>query len=109
MTPLPLRRAAGVAGRVEFVATVAGEGAAPAAMPESARMPPEALETMGRIQGNLDYFSHVLLPVLRFEPDVAALRTVRRSRRLPNSSYGCGRPAPRPRRMTGLRPSHLGA
>ncbi|MEV3984505.1 hypothetical protein [Nonomuraea sp. NPDC049758] len=29
---------------------------------------------MGRIQGNLDYFlGHVLLPVLRFEPDVAAL------------------------------------
>lgn len=39
-------------------------------------MPPEALEMMGRIQGNLDYFlAHMLVPVLRFEPDVAALRS----------------------------------
>ncbi|MBE3016253.1 alpha/beta hydrolase [Microbispora sp. NEAU-D428] len=59
----------------KFVATVDGENSAPPAMPDPSRMPPEALETMGRIQGNLDHFlAHVLLPVLRFEPDIAALR-----------------------------------
>ncbi|WP_214411371.1 alpha/beta fold hydrolase [Sphaerisporangium fuscum] len=59
----------------KFVATIAGDDGAPPAMPDPSRLPPEALEMMGRIQGNLDYFfAHVLLPVLRFEPDVAALR-----------------------------------
>lgn len=53
----------------KFIATVDGPDAPPPAMP------PEALEMMGRIQGNLDYFlRHVLLPALRFEPDVTALR-----------------------------------
>ncbi|MEN3539025.1 alpha/beta hydrolase [Microbispora sp. ZYX-F-249] len=60
----------------KFVSTVQGEGGTPPAMPDFAQMPPEALEMMGRIQGNLGYFlAHVLLPVLRFEPDVAALRS----------------------------------
>ncbi|GAA3427303.1 alpha/beta hydrolase [Streptosporangium nondiastaticum] len=59
-----------------FIATVEGDGAAPPAMPDPSQMPPEALEMMGRIQGNLDHFlAHVLLPVLRFEPDIAALRS----------------------------------
>ncbi|MCT2594107.1 alpha/beta hydrolase [Streptomyces sp. N2-109] len=60
----------------KFVATIAGDTeASPAAMPDPSQMPPEALEMMGRIQGNLDYFfAHVLLPVLRFEPDITALR-----------------------------------
>jgi pimeloyl-ACP methyl ester carboxylesterase len=60
---------------MRFMATVDAEGAAPPAMPDLSLLPPEALETMGRIQGNLDhFFAHVLLPVLRFEPDLAALR-----------------------------------
>ncbi|MEV4461725.1 alpha/beta hydrolase [Microbispora sp. NPDC049633] len=60
----------------KFVSTVQGEGGTPPAPPDFAHMPPEALEMMGRIQRNLDYFlAHVLLPVLRFEPDVAALRS----------------------------------
>lgn len=59
-----------------FVATVEGENAAPPAMPDLSQLPPEALEAMGRIQGNLDHFlAHVLLPVLRFEPDTDALRS----------------------------------
>ncbi|QKW38377.1 alpha/beta fold hydrolase [Actinomadura sp. NAK00032] len=58
-----------------FIATVDGPGAAPPAMPDPSQMPPEALEMMGRVQGNLDHFlSHVLLPVLRFAPDLDALR-----------------------------------
>ncbi|NVI90351.1 alpha/beta fold hydrolase [Actinomadura sp. BRA 177] len=58
----------------KFITTVDGENSAPPAMPS--QMPPEALEMMGRIQGNLDYFlSHVLLPVLRFVPDIDALRS----------------------------------
>ncbi|MEV4250043.1 alpha/beta hydrolase [Streptosporangium canum] len=60
----------------KFIATIEGDGGAPPAMPDFSQMPPEALEMMGRIQGNLDYFlAHVLLPVLRFEPDIAALRS----------------------------------
>ncbi|TDQ46127.1 alpha/beta fold hydrolase [Actinorugispora endophytica] len=60
----------------KFVAAVNGPGSAPPAMPDPSRMPPEALETMGRVQGNLDHFlAHVLLPVLRFTPDTAALRS----------------------------------
>ncbi|MFI0355354.1 alpha/beta fold hydrolase [Actinomadura sp. 9N407] len=63
---------------MKFVATVQGDDAAPPVMPDPSQMPPEALEMMGRIQGNLDYFlAHVLLPVLRFEPDIAALRSTR--------------------------------
>ncbi|WP_327090231.1 alpha/beta hydrolase [Nonomuraea sp. NBC_01738] len=59
-----------------FIATVDGENSAPPAMPDPAQMPPEALEMMGRIHGNLDYFlGHMLLPVLRFRPDIAALRS----------------------------------
>ncbi|GAA4601929.1 alpha/beta hydrolase [Actinoallomurus liliacearum] len=59
-----------------FIATVDGPDAAPPAMPDPSRMPPEALEMMGRIQGNLDHFlAHILLPVLRFTPDIAALRS----------------------------------
>ncbi|MFI6920627.1 alpha/beta fold hydrolase [Nonomuraea spiralis] len=60
----------------KFIATVDGPDAPPPAMPDPSQMPPEALEMMGRIQGNLDYFlGHVLLPVLRYEPDVTALRS----------------------------------
>lgn len=60
----------------EFITTVDGPDSAPPAMPDPSQMPPEALEMMGRIQGNLDHFlSHVLLPVLRFTPDVTALRS----------------------------------
>lgn len=60
----------------KFIATVDGENSDPPAMPDPAQMPPEALEMMGRVQGNLDHFlAHVLLPVLRFEPDIAALRS----------------------------------
>ncbi len=60
----------------KFIVTVDGPGSAPPAMPDPSQMPPEALEMMGRIQGNMDYFlAHVLLPVLRFVPDVAALRS----------------------------------
>ncbi|MDP9869143.1 MULTISPECIES: alpha/beta fold hydrolase [Streptosporangium] len=60
----------------KFITTVDGENATPPPMPDPSRMPPEALEMMGRIQGNLDHFlSHILLPVLRFTPDVAALRS----------------------------------
>ncbi|WP_106396269.1 alpha/beta fold hydrolase [Actinocorallia populi] len=60
----------------KFVATIEGEPSGPPQMPDFSQMPPEALEMMGRIQGNLDYFlAHVLLPVLRFEPDLAALRS----------------------------------
>ncbi|RSN53376.1 alpha/beta fold hydrolase [Actinomadura sp. WAC 06369] len=62
----------------KFITTVDGENAAPPAMPDPSQMPPEALEMMGRIQGNLDFFlSHVLLPVLRFTPDLDALRAAR--------------------------------
>ncbi|OLT31106.1 hypothetical protein BJF79_08875 [Actinomadura sp. CNU-125] len=62
----------------KFIATVDGENAAPPAMPDPSQMPPEALEMMGRIQGNLDFFlSHVLLPVLRFTPDLDTLREAR--------------------------------
>ncbi|MFD7498138.1 alpha/beta fold hydrolase [Streptomyces sp. NPDC059832] len=59
-----------------FVATIDGDADAPLPeMPDFSQMSPEALEMMGRIQGNLDYFfDHVLLPVLRFEPDIAAPR-----------------------------------
>ncbi|MFB4313914.1 alpha/beta fold hydrolase [Actinomadura sp. 21ATH] len=59
-----------------FITTVDGEDSAPPAMPDPSHMPPEALEMMGRIQGNLDHFlSHVLLPVLRYSPDIATLRS----------------------------------
>ncbi|MEV0150496.1 MULTISPECIES: alpha/beta fold hydrolase [unclassified Nonomuraea] len=59
----------------KFITAVDGENAAPPAMPDPSQMPPDALETMGRIQGNLDFFfSHMLLPVLRFAPDLNALR-----------------------------------
>ncbi|GAA0943166.1 alpha/beta hydrolase [Actinocorallia libanotica] len=62
----------------KFITTVDGPDAAPPAMPDPSQMPPEALEMMGRIQGNLDFFlSHVLLPVLRFTPDLDALRAAR--------------------------------
>ncbi|MEV4567686.1 alpha/beta hydrolase [Nonomuraea sp. NPDC049419] len=61
-----------------FITTVDGEDSVPPAMPDFSQMPPEALEMMGRIQGNLDHFlGHVLLPVLRFQPDLAALRAGR--------------------------------
>ncbi|WP_405800627.1 alpha/beta hydrolase [Streptomyces sp. NBC_01506] len=60
----------------KFVATVEGDDAAAPSMPDFSSLPPEALEMMGRIQGNLDLFlGHVLLPVLRYEPDIAALRS----------------------------------
>ncbi|WP_433226558.1 alpha/beta fold hydrolase [Microtetraspora malaysiensis] len=60
----------------KFVATIEGDHGAPPVMPDPSQMPPEALAMMGRIQGNLDYFfAHVLLPVLRFTPDLAALRS----------------------------------
>ncbi|MEW9533137.1 alpha/beta fold hydrolase [Microbispora sp. NPDC049125] len=60
----------------KFVVTVTGADAAPPAMPDPSQMPPEALEMMGRIQGNLDHFlARILLPVLRFTPDIAALRS----------------------------------
>ncbi|WP_189867280.1 alpha/beta fold hydrolase [Streptomyces poonensis] len=60
----------------KFIATVDGPDSPPPAMPDPSQMPAEALEMMGRIQGNLDHFlAHVLLPVLRFEPDIAALRS----------------------------------
>ncbi|WP_067966367.1 alpha/beta fold hydrolase [Nocardiopsis trehalosi] len=60
----------------KFIATVDGPGSAPPAMPDPSQMPPEALETMGRIQANLDHFlARTLLPVLRFTPDIAALRS----------------------------------
>ncbi|MFC0864927.1 alpha/beta fold hydrolase [Sphaerimonospora cavernae] len=60
----------------KFIATVAGLDAAPPAMPDPSQLPPEALEAMGRIQGNLDHFlAHILLPVLRFAPDITALRS----------------------------------
>jgi pimeloyl-ACP methyl ester carboxylesterase len=64
------------AAMAEFVATIEGDGGAPPVMPDFSQMPPEALQMMGRIQGNLDFFlAHVLLPVLRFAPDIAALRS----------------------------------
>ncbi|WP_405608049.1 alpha/beta fold hydrolase [Streptomyces sp. NBC_01508] len=60
----------------QFVATIEGDNDTIASMPDFSQLPPEAMEMMGRIQGNLDHFlNHVLLPVLRFEPDTAALRT----------------------------------
>ncbi|MEV5827586.1 alpha/beta fold hydrolase [Spirillospora sp. NPDC052242] len=59
-----------------FISTVDGTSDAPPEMTDPSGMPPEALEMMGRIQGNLDHFlSHVLLPVLRFSPDIAALNS----------------------------------
>ncbi|MEV5559428.1 hypothetical protein AB0L44_37720 [Nonomuraea wenchangensis] len=60
----------------KFIVTVEGETGTPPALPDPSQLPPEALEMMGRIQRNLDHFlAHILLPVLRFEPDVAALRS----------------------------------
>ena len=60
----------------KFIATVDGENSAPPAMPDPSQMPPEALEMMGRIQGNLDHFlAHVLLPVLGFVPNINVLRS----------------------------------
>ena len=60
----------------KFVATIEGEPSGPPEMPDFSQMPPEALEMMGRIQGNIDFFlAHILLPVLRFAPDLTALRS----------------------------------
>ncbi|CAM3330467.1 alpha/beta fold hydrolase [Stackebrandtia soli] len=62
------------AAMLKFMATI--DGGAPPVMPDPSQLPPEVLEMMGRIQGNMDYFfSHVLLPVLSFEPDISALRS----------------------------------
>ncbi|WP_327090061.1 alpha/beta hydrolase [Nonomuraea sp. NBC_01738] len=69
-----LGQGAGAAMR-KFAATIEGEDGPPPAMPDFSQMPAEVLDMMGRIHGNLDYFlAHVLLPVLRFVPDLAALR-----------------------------------
>ncbi|WP_449064604.1 alpha/beta fold hydrolase [Planomonospora algeriensis] len=60
----------------KFLTTIEGEPSGPPQMPDFSQMPPEALEMMGRIQGNIGFFlSHVLLPVLRFVPDLSALRS----------------------------------
>ncbi|GGK94730.1 putative hydrolase YraK [Planomonospora parontospora subsp. parontospora] len=60
----------------KFLTTIEGEPSGPPQMPDFSQMPPEALEMMGRIQGNIDFFlAHVLLPVLRFVPDLFALRS----------------------------------
>ncbi|MFI6287318.1 alpha/beta fold hydrolase [Streptomyces sp. NPDC051018] len=73
-----------------FMATIDGGNGAPPEMPDFSQLPPEALETMGRIQGNLDFFfAHVLLPVLRFEPDLTALRSL-----APRIAVGFGAASP---------------
>ncbi|QCI65964.1 alpha/beta fold hydrolase [Phreatobacter stygius] len=70
----------GLGPAVEKFMVMAGLSGGPEgdqAPPEHA-MPPEALETFGRIDGNMDYFiAHGLMPLSRYQPDIATLRAGR--------------------------------
>jgi hypothetical protein len=70
---------AGVAA-IKFITSVEhGPGAEPQGppqFPDFSQMPPEVLETMGRMQANMEvFFGHQLKPMIGYLPDIETLKT----------------------------------